>query len=707
MHDLLKRYLLDPTGLNPDNLVKNEEHVLSKSLIRVVVPIYGAFHGENISIVDTVNRKQLLHGEDYSFAGLLVDETMEYNKPIYSVILITNKNVGQKVKVTYQVLGGDYERNNKGLESILKLSVPTNTNFKYEDIEDKPTEFKSSFHKHDFGDIYGFDYIAYVLEKIRLAIMWKNVDLIDVMIDSIENYLSVLFDAVSEESNTLFDKQLIDFKKSFNKVVWNLGKVKNIGVMDEKEVNPIFHGEDYDKVNEAYVSLKSAHELVKEFYENCVSNIKTNLGAVYGRIVAPNLTVLANSVIGSVFLLESLNINTINKVKINKEIYPNPDKLMTRWSLKKIAGNPNNPGGLFLASSLDDGETFMGRLNVSDVDEMSMEWKVFLNTVEISFINEIEDHIKDEANPHKDHKSRIKLGNVENLPIATREQIICNIPARAYITFENLMLFMKRFQTGEKNVRDIDLVEDELNLKRRMQAIFSPCGPCNTRKDEWNLVNDCMVLPRAEKIPDAVIETDKTLVVEEDKPANLTCYLENFESTRGVTIKIYRKISEYTDPSTQPPPPTEPPPDVEDLTVTWNECQDSSSSGCDTHRVTALIGDTSKIEISQDNKISGSVVKKNGEIVNRDIFWEHKKDPIEYPNGGSSKVIPKLVEVGAEYTIDKPILSVHPGAFDDFAIKGIYNVVDKVIATQLVTFTAVYKGTTIGTLKFITEFKIE
>ena len=120
MHDKFTRYLLDSTGVNPDNLVKSEDHILSKNKIRAIVPTYGAFHNDSVLVYDKTGKRKLDYGTDYCSAGLLQNETMIHGKAISTVILILNPQVSSNVSITYQCLGGDYERNNIGLETLLK-----------------------------------------------------------------------------------------------------------------------------------------------------------------------------------------------------------------------------------------------------------------------------------------------------------------------------------------------------------------------------------------------------------------------------------------------------------------------------------------------------------------------------------------------------------------------------------------------------------
>ncbi len=706
MHDRLKRYLLDPSGTNPDNLVRNEEHILSKNRIRAVVPIYGAFFSDSLVLFDKINKRRLNYGTDFCAAGLLQNETMSFGKSINSVVLILNSEVSNNISITYQNLGGEYERNIAGLEALLNLKRPDNDNPVFNDIEKLPTTFKPTFHKHDFGDMYGMDYLVFLLERLRMAVIWKKVEMVMTVIKYIDEFLNQLtIDSIDKADDT-FNSILINFKASFNNVTFGLGLVRNYGLITIEEAKAIFNDEHFDKAIEGYLSIKGLLALKNELYSSAVSTKLSNLGKSHGTYILPTLTSLSSVVVGSVFILNSYSANKLDNIQMNEAIYPDINKKDTRWSIKKMTGKVSEVGGMFLATALNDNSTFTGRLRVNSLNELFMDWKSLLNSLDLDFLVDLENHLKDKTNPHNDHKSRLKLGNVENLPVATREEIVCNVPARAYITFENLMLYMKRFQTGEKNVRDIDLQESEVNTKRRMQAIFSPCGPCNTNKDEWNLVDECMVMAPPEKVPNAIYETDRNLVTTEADFATLTSYLEDFRPNQEVTIKVYRRVVDYQVP-TPPPPVTNPPPPVAKFYyATWTACEDNLPYCLDAY-TTLTVGDSSKIPVPVAALRTGVVKNDIGDVIHAGVTWAMETEEFEYISTTAKQLVRKLTEANSQYDITGAVISIQPGVMDDFAIRGLYKTVPYITAIRTLKFTATHNGKVVGTMNYVQELKID
>lgn len=706
MHDRLKRYLLDPSGTNPDNLVRNEDHILSKNKIRAIVPIYGAFYSGSLVLFDKINKRRLNYGTDFCAAGLLQNETMSFGKSISSVVLILNSEVSNNISITYQNLGGEYERNNIGLEALLKLKRPENDNPAFNDIESLPTTFKPTFHKHDFGDVYGMDYLVFLLERLRLAVIWKKVEMVVTVISYIDDFLNQLMIDTINNADDIFNTILINFKAAFNKVTFGLGLLNNYGLITIEEAKAIFNDEHFDKAIEGYLSIEGLVTLKNELYSSAVSSRATNLGMSHGTYILPTLTALSNTVVGSVFILNSYNANTLDNVQLNTSIYPDVNKNDTQWSIKKMTGKVTEVGGIFLATALNDGTTFIGRLHVNSLNEVFMEWKELLSNLDLGFLVDLENHLLDKTNPHQDHKSRLKLGNVENLPVATREDIVCNVPSRAYITFENLMLYMKRFQTGEKNVRDIDLQESEVNTKRRMQAIFSPCGPCNTDKDEWNLIDECMVMAPPEKIPNAVYETDRSLVTTEVDFATLTSYLEDFRPNQEVIINIYRRVVDYQVPTAPPPVTIPPPPVAKYYYVTWTGCEDNLPYCFDSY-MTLPVGDSSIIPAPVAALRTGVVKNDIGDVVHAGVTWDMETEEFEYISTSAKQLVRKLTESNSNYDITGAVISIQPGVMDDFDIKGLYKTTPTITALRTLRFTANYNGTVVGTLNYVQELKID
>ena len=104
------RYALDPTGTNSDNRVIGEIHTLTTRTIRAAAPLYGAYFTETLSVYDESTTRLLVRNVDYQCAELLQEATLRYGKEICLVVLIINPDVSNEIRLSYQVLGGDFSK---------------------------------------------------------------------------------------------------------------------------------------------------------------------------------------------------------------------------------------------------------------------------------------------------------------------------------------------------------------------------------------------------------------------------------------------------------------------------------------------------------------------------------------------------------------------------------------------------------------------
>ena len=193
----LVQYALDPTGVNPDNLVHNEIHQLTPNRkIRAIAPIYGAYYTAGLIVTDGITQGVLTKGVDYITVDLVPTASETYGKEICSVILILNTNVSNTVYITYQVLGGMYTKNFSGIANYINTLAIDNRPVTWPSIIGKPSDFNPTQHLHDIGDVYGFEYITYALERIRSAILVGDnyaYDQVLAYVDSMINTLKNLF----------------------------------------------------------------------------------------------------------------------------------------------------------------------------------------------------------------------------------------------------------------------------------------------------------------------------------------------------------------------------------------------------------------------------------------------------------------------------------------------------------------------------------
>lgn len=172
----LLRYTLDPTGVNPDNYVNAEPHSLEPGLkVRAVAPTYGAFFTESVKIYDGSTNRLLNRGIDYICTELLDLPTEMYAREICYLVIIQNEAVSSNVKISYQALGGPYTRSADAIVNIYNNFQGDQRPVSWPDIINKPTAFPPGPHLHDIGDVYGFEYLTFAVERIRNALLLTDV----------------------------------------------------------------------------------------------------------------------------------------------------------------------------------------------------------------------------------------------------------------------------------------------------------------------------------------------------------------------------------------------------------------------------------------------------------------------------------------------------------------------------------------------------
>lgn len=174
MNATIYRYPLDPTGVNPNNLVANEEHQLSNRTIRCVAPKYGGFYATGVSVVDAVTNIPLIKGIDYTFGELFEFPTGRYGQEVFGIVIIKKTTVS-KIKLTYQALGGDYSYNMDAIIAMIDNLNLGDRPVAWPDIIGRPNLFNPASHFHDLGDVYGFEYVVHALERLRQAILLGDV----------------------------------------------------------------------------------------------------------------------------------------------------------------------------------------------------------------------------------------------------------------------------------------------------------------------------------------------------------------------------------------------------------------------------------------------------------------------------------------------------------------------------------------------------
>lgn len=471
----IQRYPLDITGRDPNNLIKGETHKLKDMRFRAISPYYGAFFGDSVKVHDIINNRTLVRNKDYVTAEVLIDKTELTGQAVNGIILIINRHVGEDIKIDYQCLGGDTFRNNQSLENLLKVEHDDEVSYSYLDINKKPKKFQPSFHKHNVAEIFGFDYIVYLLENIRNAIIWKKIDLLRDLIDRMDQEVSDITQDTINGCDEALNAFLIDFKYAFKKNIYDLDLIKNYRVATQYEGLAIADGVRINMIEEAYVTLQSISLFKTQLYSFLLSKKKTGLALDHGIVGNPTKEYLAMAVNGCRFFIDSHDVAVKTNQPMDLTVFPDINAKRTKFCIYKVSNFSEGRGGTFLATNLITATTYIGKLT-QYADDLLMEWKQLqLTTITDECFAQVIDHLGDDNNPHKDNKECVGFDLLENLPTATKEDVLAQIPVRKYITAENLQLYMKGFMAGQADTNEIK-ADPRVNVMKRFDIIFSDCS---------------------------------------------------------------------------------------------------------------------------------------------------------------------------------------------------------------------------------------
>ena len=172
----IKRYSLDPTGYDANNLVVGERHTLSNARIRALVPQYGPIYANNkLQLWDAATGRLLVRKNDYIVSDLLKEASSTYRQEIVETILIISQDVGDEVVMNCQVLGGLYQNS---VDAVIKAYTAFTEDERvvdYANVMNKPYTWTPSLHSHMADDTYGYHALCAALERVRNAITLTDV----------------------------------------------------------------------------------------------------------------------------------------------------------------------------------------------------------------------------------------------------------------------------------------------------------------------------------------------------------------------------------------------------------------------------------------------------------------------------------------------------------------------------------------------------
>lgn len=217
------RYPFDKSARSPNNFVQDEPHALITGRERrIVIPTYIPFYVESVIITDTLTNR-VLTKDDYLVADFSETIQRDTGKEVATTIVITNKNISDNITVSYQTVGGMYALSfgdvlKQQLDNLAKDKRPVI----WDNIIAKPEFWPPAPHMHDIGDIYGFEYLVYAIDRLRQALLLGDTD----KFGDIYNYI----DKRLKDADRL--KDLLDYMVSEDKMVYAVHELALYGGYD-------------------------------------------------------------------------------------------------------------------------------------------------------------------------------------------------------------------------------------------------------------------------------------------------------------------------------------------------------------------------------------------------------------------------------------------------------------------------------------------
>lgn len=176
----------DVTGINPNNLVPNEPHVLPATGARFFVTKRGPFYAKSVKVYDAATNRLLIPRLDYDCIQLEVEQTALSGKEVCSIIIIRNEDVSANVLVTYQAFGGWLSYSVTAIVEMVEALELDVREITWGQIVGVPDRLPAAPHRHPLSDVYGWHKLFPGLGAIRDAILTGNQPVLDQLRDGFQ-----------------------------------------------------------------------------------------------------------------------------------------------------------------------------------------------------------------------------------------------------------------------------------------------------------------------------------------------------------------------------------------------------------------------------------------------------------------------------------------------------------------------------------------
>lgn len=483
---IVKKFQLDRTGLNPDNLIEDEIHTTIDIATGILIPEFKNFFTESMVVVNHLD-EVLVRDTDWVPIEFNSEASLMVGKEICTAIILLTNLDGNPIKISYQLLGGVDTFSSSNLIAAYVEKVPPNSPIAYEDIFDKPTEFSPvAHHLHDADEMYGMEYVVDQLDRITQAIQSGSYPTLIELIAFIDTALIKIQSDTNNYLTQNMQSRLDEFVALFNREFIGVDQIQNLGSSEEKDGYDISK-RSFDRasiVTDKYALIETLIGFKRGLFENLIRKDLTGLDLTTSKYGIPSAHAIKDIGNGSLYTSVSKNVSIINEIVYSDNFFPANASSLSEMSIFKLSNSLDSNDSDVIVVDRDTLNTYWGVV-IEELVSIDLNWKQLATYERVDAIEATLDaHIDDNLNPHQLTKLQIELEKVENLAVVTVEDVEKVKSVRKYITFDTLLLYARKhfLQNGPASPADPEY-RNSFIIDNAV-VVYSPAG-----KSDVQIVN--------------------------------------------------------------------------------------------------------------------------------------------------------------------------------------------------------------------------
>lgn len=171
-------YVFDYTGINPNNKIIGEQHVLTHSNLQdfhFIVPKFAPYYEMGLKVTyqaagSGVTPKVLKRGEDYELTHHFSEGSKSVAQPLFGSISLLKRDMQGVLSIDYQTLGGDWLIDEQTILKILADRIHNPKVIYWDQVAELPYRFPVTNHDFNIKDLYGAKELTSAILSIATTI---------------------------------------------------------------------------------------------------------------------------------------------------------------------------------------------------------------------------------------------------------------------------------------------------------------------------------------------------------------------------------------------------------------------------------------------------------------------------------------------------------------------------------------------------------